>query len=109
MNDDQTGGYVHRPRDDTGGAPRSDGSEESVASERSAAAESDSFGARGWILVGSLTLSMLVIPGVIYLYPSAPSDAGLSFFAAMLVLPLVPAVLLGLTAVWSMTAATDEE
>jgi hypothetical protein len=101
VSDDERGdgGYVHRPGDTPGDASPD------VESD----AESDSFGARGWILVGVLTFSMLVVPGVIYLYPAAPGSAGLSFFAAMLALPMVPAVLLGLAAVWSMTAATRED
>lgn len=90
------GGYVHRPGDGRdAGAP--------------ADSEADGFGARGWILVGILVFSVLIVPGSIYLYPAAPSEAGFSFVAAMLVLPMVPAVLLGLTAVWSMTAATRDE
>ena len=94
MSDDtQEGGYVHRPDDDS----------ESLSGE-----PAGDFGAKGWILVAVLTLSVLVIPGIIYLYPAAPADAGFSFFAAMLVLPMIPAVLLGLVAVWSMTAATND-
>jgi hypothetical protein len=46
-----------------------------------------------------------VIPGVIYLRPALPGQAGLPFLVAMLILPLVPAVLLGLTAVWAMHAS----
>ncbi len=101
MSDDERedGGYVHRPGGDPGDASPD------VASDE----ESDSFGARGWVLVGILALATLVVPGVIYLYPAAPGSAGLSFFAAMLALPMVPAVLLGLAAVWSMTAATRED
>lgn len=84
-------GYVHRPgrdgdpgdRDDPGG-----------------------FGPRGWLLVAVVVLATLVIPGAIYLFPAAPAEAGLPFLAAMLALPMVPAVLLGATAVWSMAAAS---
>ncbi|WP_224449134.1 hypothetical protein [Haloprofundus salilacus] len=83
------GGYVHRP----------DG-------EPNAEPEPSGFGVRGWALVAAVVLSFLVVPGVIYLVPSAPGELGLSFFAAMLALPLAPALILGLTAVWSMTAAT---
>jgi hypothetical protein len=64
--------------------------------------EPTGFGDRGWLLVATVVLSFLVIPGIIYLRPALPGEAGLSFVVAMLVLPLVPAVLLGLTAVWSM-------
>ncbi|KTG09459.1 hypothetical protein AUR64_16930 [Haloprofundus marisrubri] len=86
------GGYVHRPD----GEPRTE-------------PEPSGFGDRGWALVAAVVLSFLVVPGVIYLVPGAPGELGLSFFAAMLALPLVPALILGLTAVWSMTAATRGE
>lgn len=70
------------------------------------AAAADGFGARGWVLVGVVVLSTVVVPGLIYAFPALPSDAGLPFLAAMLVLPMLPAVLLGVAAVWSMSAAT---
>lgn len=97
MSDEQRGdgGYVHRPETDE-------------TTDTSTESETDGFGTRGWVLVGILVFSTLIVPGVIYLYPAAPGEAGFSFVAAMLVLPMVPAVLLGLTAVWSMTAATRE-
>lgn len=107
MSDDDRGnaGYVHRPGNSAGSAT-------SAAADPATASpdgDTDGFGARGWVLVGSLVVSVLIVPGVIYLYPTAPGDAGLSFVAAMLALPMVPAVLLGLTAVWSMTAASHDE
>ena len=58
---------------------------------------------RGWILVGAIFIAFLVIPGLIYLYPRVPSNFGLSFWGAYLVLPLLPAILLGLLAVWATT------
>jgi len=66
----------------------------------------DGFGRQGWVLVAVVVLCVLVVPGAVYLFPAAPADAGLPFLAAMLVLPMLPAVVLGLVAVWSMTAAT---
>jgi hypothetical protein len=69
--------------------------------------EPTGFGRRGWLLVAAVALSVLVVPGAVYLFPAAPAAAGVPFIAAMLVLPMVPAVLLGVVAVWSMTAATD--
>jgi uncharacterized membrane protein YdbT with pleckstrin-like domain len=108
VSDDHSGSeYVHRPDNATTSA----GSEsaEVTGRQEDTEEETDAFGAKGWVLVGILILAVLVIPGIIYLYPTAPGEAGFSFVAAMLVLPMVPAVLLGLTAVWSMTAATGEE
>ena len=50
---------------------------------------------------------VLVIPGIIYVYPYAAGALGFPFLATFLALPLVPALLLGLVAVWTMTAASD--
>ncbi len=95
------GGYVHRP--DAAGSP----------TDAHPDAESDvaatTTGLRGWVLVGVVVTCFLVIPGVVYLRPAVPGQFGLSFFATMLVLPLVPAVLLGLTAVWSMRGPRDPD
>jgi hypothetical protein len=107
-------GYVHRPdAGDTADAAESvadsdsDAGPESDAEERAPlpGPEPTGFGDRGWVLVATVILSFLVIPGIIYLRPALPGEAGLSFIVAMLVLPLVPALLLGITAVWSMAAS----
>ncbi|WP_435075368.1 hypothetical protein [Halorubrum sp. HHNYT27] len=90
------GGYVHVPGGDDG--------ERSVTEEST----TDGFGRRGWALTAVLFTCVLVIPGIIYLNPYAAGWFGLPFFATYLALPLVPAVLLGLVAVWSMTAATRD-
>ncbi|ELZ94083.1 hypothetical protein C440_10698 [Haloferax mucosum ATCC BAA-1512] len=68
--------------------------------------EPKGFGNRGWILVAVVALCFLVVPGAVYLVPSLPAEFGVPYLAAMLALPMLPAVLLGLVAVWSMTAAT---
>jgi hypothetical protein len=102
-------GYVHRPSE-------GDSSTDDAASDTTVGADVDpaetaaplpgpeptGFGDRGWLLVATVVVAFLVVPGIIYLRPALPGEAGLSFIVAMLVLPLVPAVLLGLTAVWSM-------
>lgn len=83
------GGYVHRP----------DGAD----TDTDASAEDEQeFGRRGWVLVAVLVVSMLVVPGIIYLYPAGPGNLGFPFLAAMLALPMLPALLLGVTAVWSL-------
>jgi hypothetical protein len=113
-------GYVHHP-DESSSVTGSDSGSASApddAVERTTAGpdtdgdapvgarlpgpEPTGFGDRGWVLVATVVLAFLVIPGIIYLRPALPGEAGLSFIVAMLVLPLIPAVLLGLTAVWSM-------
>lgn len=58
----------------------------------------DAFGRRGWLLVASVFVAFLVIPAVIYLRPP-----GLPFVVAYLVLPLAPAVVLAILAVWITT------
>jgi hypothetical protein len=59
--------------------------------------ERESFGLRGWVLVGVLLLAFLVVPAIILFVP----PAALPFEVAFLILPLVPALLLGAVAVWS--------
>jgi hypothetical protein len=90
------GGYVHRP----------DGTEEPASG---ASAAEGGFGRQGWLLVVVVVLSFLVVPGAIYLFPSIPASFGIPYVAAFLALPMLPALVLGLTAVWTMTAATGKE
>ncbi len=56
------------------------------------------FGRRGWILVGVIVMAFIVAPGLILL---TPPDT--SYLFALLILPLVPALLLAATAVWATT------
>jgi hypothetical protein len=70
-------------------------------------ASDDDFGRAGWVLVAVVVTAFLVVPGVIYLRPTAPGELGFGFLASMLVLPFVPALLLGVTAVWSLVAGGD--
>lgn len=84
---DDSSGYVHRP---SGEPPDPSGDR--------------SFGWRGWLLVGTLVLAFLVVPGLLLVVPhagSAIAALGLTRRDAYLVLPLVPAILLGVVAVWS--------
>jgi len=62
-----------------------------------------SFDWRGWALVAAVLVAFLVVPGVIYLYPRMPSSIGLTFWDTYLVLPMIPAIVLGLLAVWATT------
>ena len=96
-------GYVHRPD-----GPRGTDSAGSAAGEAAEPGPEEGLGRKGWYLVAAVFVSVLVLPGVVYLLPSAAADAGVPFLVAMLVLPMVPAVLLGLTAVWSMSAGRDD-
>ena len=103
------GGYVHVPGADEGADATDsdgDGSGDPTAADEPAA---DGFGREGWALTAAIFTCALVIPGIIYVYPYAAGWFGLPFFATYLALPLVPALLLGLVAVWSMTAATADD
>lgn len=108
MSSDDDRGYVHRPGDEDPAAGTADGDAGTAAADSSEApaAEPDGFGSRGWVLVGVLVVCTLVIPGIIYLRPAILSAIGIPYTASLLVLPLVPAAVLGITAVWAMTAAT---
>jgi hypothetical protein len=64
----------------------------------------DEFGWRGWVLVGVIVVAFLVVPAAILFLPRAQgavASLGLTLRDAYLVLPLVPAFLLGATAVWA--------
>ncbi|QZX98499.1 hypothetical protein [Halobaculum rubrum] len=69
--------------------------------------DADGLGRAGWVLVAVVVIAFLVVPGIIYLRPTAPGELGFRFLAAMLVLPFFPAVLLGVTAVWSLAAGGE--
>ncbi len=59
------------------------------------------FGWQGWVLVAAVLVSFLGIPLLIYL--NARNVVAIPFRFAFLVLPLVPAVLLAVLAVWVTT------
>jgi len=68
--------------------------------------EDRDFGTRGWLLVVMLFFAFGVIPMAIFFLPQAGgmlSALGLSYRDAFLVLPLLPALLLGAMAVWATT------
>jgi hypothetical protein len=81
--------------------------------ETPATAESveESFGWRGWVLVGAVVVSFLVIPWTIVLLPRVQgflASLGLGLREAYLVLPMVPAVGLAVIAVWAALADRRE-
>ena len=57
------------------------------------------FGWRGWVLVGIVFVSFVIVPILILRYPPVT----FSYRVAFLILPLAPAVLLGIAAVWATT------
>jgi hypothetical protein len=65
---------------------------------------SETFGWRGWVLVCVVIVAFLVVPVALLYLPRAQAlvaSLGLTLRDAYLVLPLVPAFLLGVTAVWA--------
>ncbi len=84
------GGQLAGADDHTRGGDRH--STDPVASDRE-------FGWRGWVLVGIVFVSFVVVPLLILRYPPVT----FSYRVAFLILPLAPAVLLGIAAVWATT------
>ncbi|WP_134670129.1 hypothetical protein [Halorussus marinus] len=89
MSDDT---YTHRPGAVEGGDADAEVSDPAAPVERG----TEEWDWRGWVLVGVIVVCFLVVPATILLIPP-----GGPFKAAYLVLPLLPAFLLGATAVWS--------
>jgi hypothetical protein len=59
---------------------------------------------RGWLLVGAVFVCFLVLPVSILFIPQAQSllgSLGLSLRQAYLAMPMIPAILLGIIAVWA--------
>ncbi|MFB6074718.1 MAG: hypothetical protein ABEJ89_06870 [Haloarculaceae archaeon] len=74
-------------------------------------ADDREFDWRGWLLVGAVLVAFFVIPGAILYLPAAQGfvrSLGLTLTDAYLVLPLVPAFLLGSLAVWSAVRSRAE-
>jgi hypothetical protein len=83
-------------------------SEDTAASEpqrpQYAPPKQEGFGWRGWVLVSVVVVSFLVVPATILYLPQAQSAVawlGIDFRTAYLTLPMIPAILLGATAVWA--------
>lgn len=53
---------------------------------------------RGWVLIGVMLLALVVAPLVTYFRPPA-----LPYWVSLIVMPLIPALLLGVVAVWATT------
>ena len=92
--------YVHDPEAFEEG-PRSEYDEAARAADQA-------FDWRGWILVGMIVVAFLIAPGLILAVPYADgalSALGLTWRDTFLVLPLLPALALALTAVWATARA----
>jgi hypothetical protein len=106
-NDDA--GYVHDPeafRERTDSEETRDGPRTTKAYLNGSGGDSpdeQEFGRRGWMLVGMLFIAFAVVPAMILYLPQARpliASLGLTYRDAYLVLPLIPALGLGVMAVW---------
>ena len=73
-----------------------------IDAEAEAEPPEEGLGRSGWILVAAVVVAVLVIPGMVYLWPAGSRVLGATYRTAMLALPMIPALILGLIAVWSM-------
>jgi hypothetical protein len=76
--------------------------------EVAARADEQEFDWRGWVLVGVIVLSFLVAPAIILAVPYAGGTLaalGLTWRDTFLVVPLIPALALGVAAVWATARA----
>lgn len=99
------GGVGHQeqvPPEDQDQPPSEDVGRQTGRPEYVAAA--DEMDWRGWLLVGLVCVCFLVIPAMVLYLPSAQGfieSLGLSLRQTYLALPMIPAILLGVTAVWA--------
>ncbi|OVE84848.1 hypothetical protein [Natronolimnobius baerhuensis] len=99
-NSSDDGGYVHDPSAfDDDGSPRDDDRDRDSPDDGPVhpAAVNREFDWRGWTLIGVIVFAFIVAPVTILLLP--PAD----YLFALIILPLAPAVLLAVTAVWATT------
>lgn len=103
MSDDgDENGYVHDPQ--AGGESADGPSPNSTQPRNTPDPEAGEFDWRGWLLVATVVFAFLVVPGALYLLPTvqdAVAGLGLGLRHTYLVLPLLPAFLLGTIAVWT--------
>lgn len=72
----------------------------------------ESFDWAGWVLVAVVICSFLVVPGLVLFLPEMHgfiSRLGFSLRQAYLVFPMIPAILLGLTAIWATLRSYSAE
>lgn len=111
MSSSDDGSYVHDPStfDEDGrgvaaGSGRDGGDKDDTDPDRwlrepvHPEAADRQFDWRGWVLVAAIVVAFVVAPVSILLWPP-----GYNYFVALLILPLVPALLLAVVAVWATT------
>lgn len=94
--------YVHDPaafdERDERADESSTGEEDSLTGVPPDAVDRE-FDWRGWVLVGVMVVAFVLAPIAIYLVPPGASE----YRFALIILPLLPALLLAVTAVWATT------
>lgn len=107
-------GYVHDPEsveetdsestetDDLDSVETEDGDTDGMESVHPDAVDRE-FDWRGWTLVGMIFVAFIVVPGIIFTYPHVGPMFGLTFWDTYLALPMIPALILGVMAVWATT------
>ncbi|SFB70897.1 hypothetical protein SAMN05444422_101370 [Halobiforma haloterrestris] len=101
MSSSDDGGYVHDPSafdEDGEHRDEADDADDGVETVHPAAADRE-FDWRGWTLVGVIVFAFVVAPAAIILVPPGSE----SYRFALLILPLAPALVLAVTAVWATT------
>ena len=94
------------------GITETEESEELSPADAAEAASSDGLGWQGWVLVGGLIVAMVLVPWAIVFLPEIQGlvgSLGLGLRDAYLFLPMIPAVGLGLLAVWAALAYRRRE
>lgn len=87
-----------------GGPPADIGEQDRQTGRPKQVAPADDIDWRGWLLVAVVFVSFLVIPGMVLYIPEAQgfiNSLGLSTRRVYVALPMVPAIILGVTAVWA--------
>lgn len=85
---------------------------EGVSPVKAAEESGGGLGWPGWVLVGGLVVAMVLVPWAIVFLPAiqgALGSLGLGLRDAYLVLPMIPAVGLGVLAVWAAVAYRRRE
>ena len=102
---EEPGGYVHDPATFNEDGER-DANDVSTNDPPAGSDQDREFSWRGWVLIGFTVVAFVVVPTMLYYVPRARgfvTSLGLSLRDAYLVLPLLPALLLGALAVWATT------
>ncbi|QSG04158.1 hypothetical protein [Natranaeroarchaeum sulfidigenes] len=94
----ETTSYTHDPATFDEDGDRVDAEGDGGDEPTHPAAVDREFDWRGWVLIGVMALALVVAPLVVYLRPPV-----LPFWVSLVVMPLIPALLLGVVAVWATT------